>query len=302
VPVCISEFVMMPSSRVELWVTYRDAGGNVVTPPAGSTGTFKTIGITTGPAGDSWPAVDLAKVDFNQSGPRGLAAFVLGLRGDALLSNLPTGIFFARVPYATAAPLPPNCQALAAGHHRRIFFGLVDPANADSAFGLGYEEVNQSGAVVPGTRVDVTSFDPSVTRVCLPLGFGQLPVHETWELVNLATENHNFHIHQTKYRLVQPNAVGGSLISTLLNQRLGAGIMEDNVPLPIAMPVNPNYIAQVQNGYCTMDQWHSGQCPMTPVVVDIPFSQLGSFVFHCHILDHEDGGMMAKIQVVSSPR
>jgi FtsP/CotA-like multicopper oxidase with cupredoxin domain len=41
---------------------------------------------------------------------------------------------------------------------------------------------------------------------------------------------------------------------------------------------------------------------MTPLQVEIPFSQLGSFVFHCHILDHEDGGMMAKIQVVAAPR
>ena len=24
----------------------------------------------------------------------------------------------------------------------------------------------------------------------------------------------------------------------------------------------------------------------------------GTFVFHCHMLDHEDGGMMAKIQVI----
>jgi len=25
---------------------------------------------------------------------------------------------------------------------------------------------------------------------------------------------------------------------------------------------------------------------------------VGTFVFHCHLLEHEDGGMMAKIQVV----
>ncbi|HEY4819775.1 MAG TPA: multicopper oxidase domain-containing protein [Xanthobacteraceae bacterium] len=31
---------------------------------------------------------------------------------------------------------------------------------------------------------------------------------------------------------------------------------------------------------------------------DIPFSQLGEFVYHCHILEHEDGGMMARIVVV----
>ncbi|WP_445928490.1 multicopper oxidase domain-containing protein, partial [Methylocystis sp. IM3] len=26
------------------------------------------------------------------------------------------------------------------------------------------------------------------------------------------------------------------------------------------------------------------------------------FVYHCHILEHEDSGMMAKIQVVPAPR
>lgn len=32
----------------------------------------------------------------------------------------------------------------------------------------------------------------------------------------------------------------------------------------------------------------------------IPFyarQQIGFFVFHCHILEHEDGGMMAVVQV-----
>jgi FtsP/CotA-like multicopper oxidase with cupredoxin domain len=304
VPVCISDFVMMPSSRVELWVTYRDANGNVATPPSGATGTFKTIGITTGATGvgDPWPAIDLAQVQFNQTGPRRLALFELLLRGDALKSNLPNGIFFARVPYAKASPPPPNCSPLAPGHHRRIFFGLVDPTNPSSLFGLGYEEVDQNGAVVPGTQIPVTSFNPGVTTVCLPLDPGQKPAHESWELVNLATENHNFHIHQTKFRFVQPKAVQGSLMASPLNQKLGAGIMEDNVPLPVTVPVDPNFISTMQNGYCTIDQWHTGVCKMTPVLVDIPFSQLGSFVFHCHILDHEDGGMMAKIQVVAAPR
>jgi len=76
--------------------------------------------------------------------------------------------------------------------------------------------------------------------------------------------------------------------------------MEDNVPLPVASPITPA-VANDQNGYCTIDQWRNGQCASTPVVVDIPFSQLGEFVYHCHILEHEDGGMMAKIQVVPAP-
>jgi FtsP/CotA-like multicopper oxidase with cupredoxin domain len=56
-----------------------------------------------------------------------------------------------------------------------------------------------------------------------------------------------------------------------------------------------------QNGVCTPDQWRNGQCSSPPIIIDIPFSQLGEFVYHCHILEHEDGGMMAKIRVVPSP-
>jgi plastocyanin len=53
-----------------------------------------------------------------------------------------------------------------------------------------------------------------------------------------------------------------------------------------------------QNGVCTIAQWRSGHCASTTEVFDIPFSQLGEFVYHCHILEHEDGGMMARIVVV----
>jgi L-ascorbate oxidase len=281
-------------------VTYRDATGRIVTPPTGATGTFKMIGITTGPAGDAWPAIDLAKVAFAQTGPRKLTAFALNISGDALAASKPTGIFTARVPYAKAAALPSGCTALAIGHHRRVFFGLVDYTNPNG-FGLGYEEVDQNGAVVPGTQVAVSAFDPDQNTICIPLGAGQTPVHETWEIVNLATENHNFHMHQTKFRLVQLSAPSGSLLASILNPSVGAGIMEDNVPLPVSTPSDPDDIANNQNGYCTIAQWHNGQCASVPLVVDIPFAQLGEFVFHCHILEHEDGGMMAKIQVVPSP-
>lgn len=38
-----------------------------------------------------------------------------------------------------------------------------------------------------------------------------------------------------------------------------------------------------------------------PGIFDLQFSQLGEFVYHCHILEHEDGGMMARIMVVPAP-
>jgi L-ascorbate oxidase len=79
--------------------------------------------------------------------------------------------------------------------------------------------------------------------------------------------------------------------------------VQDNFPLGVAAPdasiadqVNNN-----QNGVCTVGQWRSGHCVSPALVFDIPFAELGEFVYHCHILEHEDGGMMARIQVVPAP-
>jgi hypothetical protein len=165
---------------------------------------------------------------------------------------------------------------LPVGHHRRIFFGV--PAENPDGFGLGYEEIDQNGNPVPGTFQDIVPFDHSVLTVCLPLASGNKPVEETWELINVASEDHNFHMHQTKFRVVLPSPQDNN----------EAGALVDNLPL--------------YNGGPTCDgsvgNWRSGGCAVAPVVVRIPFSQIGDFVYHCHILEHEDGGMMAHIRVV----
>lgn len=302
--ICVKDMVMLPGSRTEVWVTYRDAEGNIAKPPKGTSATFRSVGITTGDpgVGDPWPAIDLANVTFsNTYTDSNLVA--LKLAGDALAANAPKGIFFEPVPYARPATPPAGCVALPQGHHRRIFFGLVDTSNSN-IFGLGYEEVDAEGKVVPGTEQPVSAFDPMNNFICLPLGPGQKPVRETWELVNLATENHNFHIHQTKFRLVSLDKGTGSPLSPKIDSKIGAGVMADEVTLPIAKPVPEaaKRIANKQNGYCTIKQWHNGTCPNAPTFVDIPFAETGEFVYHCHILEHEDGGMMAKIQVVPAPK
>jgi FtsP/CotA-like multicopper oxidase with cupredoxin domain len=298
-PVCISELVMMPSSRAELWVTYRDPDGRVIVPPAaGANATLKMVGLTMG-SGDAWPAVDLASVIFAPTGPRRLTSYALDIQGDAFDSSQPNGIFAAPVPNVPLAAASAGCKPLAPGHRRRIFFGFSDVTVADT-FALGYEEVDQRGAVVPGTQRPMTQFDPAQETICLPLGPGQTPVHETWELVQLSTEHHNFHLHQTRFRRVEASAPAKSLLAMRPDSLVGAGIVQDNLPLGVAMPspAIADIVVNNQNGVCTVNQWRAGQCASTPVVLDIPFAQLGDFIYHCHILEHEDGGMMARIRVV----
>ncbi len=298
VPICVNEIVMMPSARTEFWVTYRDAAGRVAAPPRGASATLKMVGLTMG-TGDAWPAVDLAKVLFNQSGPRQLTSNRVVVDGntDAAGLNRPGGIFKSEVPGASALAAKTNaaevtanattCAPLQRGHRRRIFFGFSDVA-VNNTFALGYEEVDERGQVVPGTQKPVPDqlerFDPARTTVCLPLGPGQTPVQETWELVQLSTENHNFHIHQTRFSMTDSHG----------------GVLQDNLPLGVAAPDSSiaNQVFNNQNGVCTIAQWRSGHCVSPAKVFDIPFAELGEFVYHCHILEHEDGGMMARMRVV----
>jgi FtsP/CotA-like multicopper oxidase with cupredoxin domain len=290
VPVCVDQIVMMPSSRVDTWVTYRDQNGRIVPPPLGASATWKNLPLTMG-SGDTWPAVDLAKVQFKQATGRQLTSTQVVVNDSGALE--PGGILVAAVPNATAAALPPGCAALPPGHRRRIFFGFANPFAESETFALGYEEVDQAGNPVPGTQKpapnQLEQFDPSHTTVCLPLGAGQTPVTERWEMVQLSTENHNFHLHQSRFVEKTGNT---------------ASVIQDNFPLGVAVPDASiaDQVANNQLGVCTVEQWRSGHCNSPPVVMDIPFTQLGEFVYHCHILEHEDGGMMAKIRVVSSPR
>jgi FtsP/CotA-like multicopper oxidase with cupredoxin domain len=299
-PVCVRDLTMMPSSRAEVWVTYRNANGAVVAPPPGATATLKQGIINLGPAGEAWPELKLAKVEFAHPVAATTAVAVAG-NAAAVLSR--KGGSATAAAHAEGAPAVTACRPLADGHRRRIFFGVEDPSDPNTRFGLGYEEIiHREGAnpqdddVVPGTQIPVSAYDPARAPICLPLGPGGTAVHETWELVNLATEIHNFHIHQTKFKVLDATA----LVQTPASTASTAVIVEDNVPVPFGVANIPD-VEDNQNGYCTIEQWRSGQCSSRPIVLDIPFSQLGEFPYHCHILEHEDGGMMAKIKVVAGP-
>jgi FtsP/CotA-like multicopper oxidase with cupredoxin domain len=279
-PICIGRLLMLPSSRAEVWVAYRDAKGRLASAPPGTEVVFRTIGRQTGPAGDSWPPVDLARLVFRPQVTRSGQAQTLAVRPDARALANPLAISRDLKAYNEAAPSETGCRPLAAGHRRRIFFNLIPaPRGEEQPFGLGYEEVDQNGRPVPGTFHDIEGFNPDVPTICLPLGPGGSPVHETWELVNIAGEDHNFHIHQVKFAVATRDEISGAILPT-------DGVLHDNLPLVHA------------DGDCkTIARWRRGRCLAHPVLIDVPFTIAGDFVYHCHILEHEDGGMMAVIRV-----
>lgn len=90
---------------------------------------------------------------------------------------------------------------------------------------------------------------------------------EDWTVQNRSGETHAFHIHQLHFLFMATNGVQDP------NPQL-----RDTVVVPA---------------------W-SGRGPYPSVTLRLDFRDpeiAGTFVFHCHVLDHEDAGMMAKIQV-----
>jgi L-ascorbate oxidase len=285
-PICASSLKMMPSARTEIYLPSRVGSSRHAT--------FMTQSLSTGPDGDDWPSVGLVRLTFTGTEAasmlevRPVASEIAkdgGILGSAAKISVP-GLKDALSP-ETAGRMPqfaahvasladPNCKALASGHMRRIYFGV--PTGEPDGFGLGYEELDQKGRPVPGTFKDIEAFNHLDVTVCLPLAAGNKPVTERWELVNVAAEDHNFHVHQTRFRVLPANAPKGD----------ANGVM-DNVPVLHGGPGCDGSIASFKRGACTV----------APVHVEIPFSEIGDFVYHCHILEHEDGGMMAHIRVVA---
>jgi FtsP/CotA-like multicopper oxidase with cupredoxin domain len=93
---------------------------------------------------------------------------------------------------------------------------------------------------------------------------------EEWTIQNRSPEVHEFHIHQIHF---------------LVEEVDGVKIPKDQ----------QQFYDTYQVGYY---DGVSETFPYIKVKMDFRGAVVGDFVYHCHILDHEDGGMMAKIRVL----
>jgi FtsP/CotA-like multicopper oxidase with cupredoxin domain len=92
---------------------------------------------------------------------------------------------------------------------------------------------------------------------------------EDWTIENHASEEHVFHMHQIHFLVLAVNGV------------------------PI-----PEKQRQFYDTYPVGFWSGSGPYPSIKVRMDFRGAVTGDFVYHCHILGHEDAGMMAIIRVL----
>jgi FtsP/CotA-like multicopper oxidase with cupredoxin domain len=113
-----------------------------------------------------------------------------------------------------------------------------------------------------------TPFDPNSTVPNIVVKQGDV---EDWIIENRTTELHAFHIHQIHFQLI---AWSGMAVDE--------PFLRDTVNVP----------------------YYNGRALQYPSVrLRMDFrdpSSVGTFVYHCHLLEHEDGGMMGTVRVEPS--
>ena len=108
----------------------------------------------------------------------------------------------------------------------------------------------------------------------------QLNRLETWEIYNFTADAHPIHLHQTMFQVVGRQA--------LVTDADGIAV----APTQLTGPVFPADAAE--KGFKDTVIALPGQVTRLNARFDLP----GRFVWHCHILEHEDNEMMRPLQVV----
>ena len=103
---------------------------------------------------------------------------------------------------------------------------------------------------------------------------------EVWEFYNTTADAHPMHVHEVTFQLVNREGL-------VRNQN------EDEVALPIQLDGNVTPPQAGESGFKDTVIAYPGQVTRIRATFDSP----GQFVWHCHIVEHEDNEMMRPMRV-----
>ncbi len=235
------------------------------------------VGTPASVTASDWVLPPSSRVEFIVTGPpAGTTSYLRTNCFDAGSEGDP-------MPAAILATLtPPTGSALAARRHssvvarispraRRYVFHTAGAVRAHSVRTVA--QIRAAGIAATRTlyytdqnTINGIAYDPAAA----PQFYAQSGTVEEWTISNNSNEVHTFHIHQVHFVV---EAINGT---TLAQQ-----YVMDNVNVPAA----------TQNGPGTVKLLLDFTDPTV----------IGTFLVHCHILSHEDGGMMAKIRIGLAP-
>lgn len=226
-----TDLLLAPAARAEF----------IVIGPSASvqSATLTTLNVDTGPDGDNDPARPLAAIRVASAAPEPPLSI-------PYVSGLPHKQRFAELQFERPA------------RERKLYFSevLSDPTDPDSPTNFFITEDGHTPTLFsPDNPPAIVTTQGTV---------------EDWIIENRALENHEFHIHQIHFLLLEQNGIAVK---------------------------NGQYLDMIQVPY-----WSgTGPYPSVKIRMDFRGPLVGDFVYHCHILGHEDSGMMATIRVNPPP-
>ena len=259
-PVPMTQLTMMPGERAEVIVDFSAMNGQTVT--LLNTGTDEPFGNPASAQADPLTTGQIMQFRVNQ----------------------PLNAAIPDVTLTAATNLRPTLGAIA---------DVGTPAKTRK-LGL-FEGTDDLGRIFPLLGiVDPTSpldgslswHDPVTENV-------NLNDIETWEIYNTTADAHPVHLHLVKFQILSKQTFTGTLTDktqVLHNGGIGMGATLSN----IVLTGTPQTFTPAQSG------WKDTHILMPGEVMKIKakFDLAGEYVWHCHILSHEDHDMMRQLVVL----
>ncbi len=271
-----SDFVLLPSARIDLAVDPMQICRALRKLPEqpGVTctmGDVQAVLETTGPnlGADQWPAAELVQINI-----QAIKSYRTELDPGAM------GVFLAKPndPQALVErpPVAPACnqgvKTIAADQYRLIGV-LNEGALGQERFAMAtqgpYKFANNRPSTTKIAKKKYLAFDPGRLDLCIWADISN-KYFEHWVIKNDSAEVHNFHMHQAKFEVLDHDDGKKPFVASRAS---GAGVLHDNYP------INPGGWIMLKIGFERPEQ-------------------AGRYMYHCHILEHEDKGMMSMMQVV----
>jgi len=315
----VNDLLLMPASRAEIYVRNDDQD-----PPHSDEQVYilRTKGLDAG--SDQWPEIQLARVVLKPT---------IAVSSIALALNAPIGQIRVKLagPSGKEEVQPPEgcVRDLGEGEHRRVTFveGGETSGGVKTDWSIATEIMHppssvgefDEGAFKPDEGATIGTYDndgnltggvPFEEYVQTDASIDWLKKHicihldhkgshqQLWVLQNPTSGLHNFHIHQMKFRL----ATRKELVEKYhIKPPKESHTCPDKEPC--SQPDYRFYENDPKPGTAESEPvWHDTiPVPNGPgVFLIMSFDakeQIGRFVVHCHILKHEDNGLMAPIEV-----
>jgi len=274
----VTHFRLPPAARVEFTVNAPSSSVKLAQ--------LVTQNIPSGPLGDDAPTRPLITMRLGNEENESIA-------GDAKVPQF-TGLNTSLQRFGGIMNVTPSLT-------RTVFFEEVEDGSAFFINASGCVTAAGAHCAIQPYPID-TPFDSNNPPAIITTQ-GSV---EKWIVQNHARENHELHQHQIHFKLLEQDnfevngsqqapGIDGQFLDMAEVPFCGGDPAGTNPDGSATNPPNPPACITANGGGPALPY------PQIQALMDFRGPDIGDFVFHCHILGHEDRGMMAIERVVAAP-